>query len=624
MAPQPVLIKARTHRSYYRILGQIGQGQFGKVYCALHRQSGKLYALKDLEHKVFPTNKFLRELTYLVTLRHPNIVTCYAIEYHSRGRYLVMDYCESGTLRDLIDNEGEVSLLEKLKLIVDILAGLEHAHRSQIIHCDIKPENILLKLTTTGWEAKISDFGIAQLTEVTGNPNFGRGYTGSPAYMAPERFYGKFSATSDLYAVGILLYELILGYRPFTGLPGQIQSAHLNQRVSIPENFPVLIRPILSKSLEKLPQKRFPDAGAMKEALQVAIQKLKTESSLRVFFQTVDRPLRYHSFSQITSETITSPVHHLSVFQEQVYLSLDKQLLGRTYQDKALNGDRVNQWEINLAEPVVTLQSHQQGSFAVTRSLGKITDSEKFTYHLYQFPKSPSPHTVEAQPLGTWQVSKLACCFDPLGTWFGLVTPRHDKETRGSFQLLKLPQLQPVSVAHNSLFPSQLITVDHAHGLAVFLAQTNTRQATVFRLFNRRGNFFSAFTLPTLLTALTLNTRTHNHLFGLELNHKNIGLLIRLRPLKAIRIALNLEPVFILSYSWGYLLADHQGNFHLLDAEGYHIGEFNLNEKITAIAAVGESRCLVATWSGTQGNIKLIDLGSNIQQVIDQLFDNRK
>lgn len=623
MSLQSLLIKRHTHRSYYRILGQIGQGQFGKVYCALHRQSGKLYALKDLEHQVFPTNKFLRELTYLVTLRHPNIVTCYAIEYHSRGRYLVMDYCEGGTLRDLMDNEGEVSLLEKLNLIVDVLAGLEQAHRSQIIHCDIKPENILLKLTATGWATKISDFGIAQLTEITGNPNFGRGYTGSPAYMAPERFYGKFSVSSDLYAVGILLYELIVGHRPFTGLPGQIQSAHLNQRVPIPESFPELIRPIISKSLEKLPQKRFSDAGAMKEALQTAIQKLKTEESPRAFFQTVDRPLRHHSFSQIASETITSPVHHLSIFQQQLYISLDKQLLCRTYKDEELNGDRVNEWAINLSDPIVALHSYKQGAFAVTRSSLKVKNFEKFAYHLYQFPQT-SPQTVEQKPLGSWEVSKLACCFDPLGHWLGLVTPRPDKEARGSFQLLKLPQLQPVSVAHNSLFPSQLIAVDHAHGLAVFLAQTKSRQATVFRLFNRRGDLFSAFTLPILLTTLTLNTRTHNHLFGLELNHKNIGLLIRLRPLKAIRIALNLEPAFILSYSWGYLLADHQGNCHLLDADGFHIGEFNLNEKITAIAAVGESRCLVATWSGTQGNIKLIDLGSNIQEVIDQLVDNDK
>ena len=221
MSSQPDLVgKFSPQRSHYRILGLIGQGQFGRVYCALHRQSGRIYGLKDLEHKVFPTNKFLRELAYLVTLRHPNIVTCYAVEYHARGRYLVMDYCEGGTLRDLMDNEGEVSLLQKLTLITDILAGLEHAHKSQIIHCDIKPENILLKVTATGWEAKISDFGIAQLTAVTGNPNFGKGYTGSPAYMAPERFYGKFSIASDLYAVGILLYELMVGDRPFSGLPG--------------------------------------------------------------------------------------------------------------------------------------------------------------------------------------------------------------------------------------------------------------------------------------------------------------------------------------------------------------------------------------------------------------------
>ncbi|MFM7383316.1 MAG: serine/threonine-protein kinase, partial [Microcystaceae cyanobacterium] len=192
--PRPLTI---AYPSHYRLLGQIGQGQFGRVYCAIHRHTGRLYALKDLEHKVFPTNKFLRELTYLVTLRHPHIVTCHAVEYYAGGRYLVMDYCEGGTLRDLIAGEGTLILPKKIQLIQEILAALGQAHQANIIHCDIKPDNILLLSSAQGWHVKVSDFGIARLAEITGNRNYGKGYTGSPAYMAPERFYGKFSPASD-------------------------------------------------------------------------------------------------------------------------------------------------------------------------------------------------------------------------------------------------------------------------------------------------------------------------------------------------------------------------------------------------------------------------------------------
>ena len=157
-------------KSRYRIIGQIGQGQFGRVYCAVEKKTGRIFALKDLEHRVAPTNKFLRELTYLVLLRHPNIVACHAVEYHAGGRFLVMDYCEGGTLRDLMNGDGELGLAGKIHLIYQVLLGLDHAHQRQIIHCDLKPENILLIPRHAGWHAKITDFGIARLTEITGNP----------------------------------------------------------------------------------------------------------------------------------------------------------------------------------------------------------------------------------------------------------------------------------------------------------------------------------------------------------------------------------------------------------------------------------------------------------------------
>ena len=151
-------------RSRYRIIGQIGQGQFGRVYCALDSSTGKVYAIKDLDHRVFPTNKFLREVSYLVMLRHPNVVACHALEYHAGGRYLVMDYCEGGTLRDIIEGDGELCLAGKIDLIYQILLGLDQAHKYNIIHCDLKPDNILLIPRHQGWQVKVSDFGIARLT----------------------------------------------------------------------------------------------------------------------------------------------------------------------------------------------------------------------------------------------------------------------------------------------------------------------------------------------------------------------------------------------------------------------------------------------------------------------------
>ncbi|MGL4376878.1 MAG: protein kinase domain-containing protein, partial [Microcoleaceae cyanobacterium] len=122
--------------SKYRILGLVGQGQFGRVYCASVRRiagkdpgsTTKLVALKELSHQRAPTSEFLRELWFLITLQHPNIVTCRALEHTATGRYLVMDYCEGGTLRALMEQERPLRLMEGLELILGVLGGLEYAH----------------------------------------------------------------------------------------------------------------------------------------------------------------------------------------------------------------------------------------------------------------------------------------------------------------------------------------------------------------------------------------------------------------------------------------------------------------------------------------------------------------
>ena len=251
--------------SKYRILGLVGRGQFGKVSCARMRDTGKLVALKELEHQRFPTSKLLRELRFLLTLQHENIVTCSALMHHQNYRYLVMDYCEGGTLRDLMSHSKTLSVQQCFDLIHDILLGLEHAHAANIIHCDIKPENILLKITANGWLAKISDFGIAKLSQEIGTDS---NNSGSPGYMAPERFYGQFSAGSDIYAVGIILYELLVGKRPFTGMPTELMNAHLNHRIVIPDSLPRSLAKIITRSLDKLPKRRYISASEMRQDLE--------------------------------------------------------------------------------------------------------------------------------------------------------------------------------------------------------------------------------------------------------------------------------------------------------------------------------------------------------------------
>ncbi|MES1024250.1 serine/threonine-protein kinase [Gloeocapsa sp. BRSZ] len=253
--------------SQYQIIDLLGQGQFGRVFRAVHIPTGRLVALKELEKKRFPTYKFLRELQFLTKLQHPNIIGCQAIEHTEEGRYLVLDYWNRGDLRHFMQSNHSLSLIQSLKIITDVLSGLEYAHSCGVVHCDIKPENILLHQNETGWIACLADFGIARLSQ----ENYPQINLGSPAYMAPEQFYGQFLPASDLYAVGVVLYEMLLSSRPFSGSPGELMSAHLTQSAKLPNTIPFLIRSIISTALQKLPTRRFSSATEMLKSVQLAL-----------------------------------------------------------------------------------------------------------------------------------------------------------------------------------------------------------------------------------------------------------------------------------------------------------------------------------------------------------------
>ncbi len=266
----------------YTLMGLVGIGQFGKVYCARQRSTGELVALKELPGHYFPTHAFLRELRYLLSLDHEHITHCLALKHTREGRYLVLEYCEGGTLRDFMSPQAPMTYAQILDYVQQILSGLAHAHDQGVIHCDIKPENILLKPVAETWVLKLTDLGIAR-HQVLHSHSIAA--TGSPAYMAPERYYGQVFPASDLYAVGVILYELLVGHRPFSGSPQQLMYAHLNQSVQMDPLIPVALRPILEKALRKLPSRRFHHAADMSAALELVAPALHEPIHCWVFPQ---------------------------------------------------------------------------------------------------------------------------------------------------------------------------------------------------------------------------------------------------------------------------------------------------------------------------------------------------
>ena len=554
--------KSTSQFSKYRILGLVGRGQFGKVLCARMRDTGKLVALKELEHKRFPTSKLLRELRFLLTLQHENIVTCTALMHHQNYRYLVMDYCEGGTLRDLMNHSKTLSVQQCLDLINEILLGLEHAHGENIIHCDIKPENVLLKITSKGWQAKISDFGIARLSQEIGSDS---NNTGSPGYMAPERFYGQFSAGSDIYAVGIILYELLVGKRPFSGMPNELMNAHLNQRISIPERLPQSLAKIITKSLEKLPKRRYTSAQEMRQDLEA---------------------IRSEDFSQIQTG-LDAESCTIALFSQKsqhfAQKKTDSKIIGLVGAEKSRfysTSSFLLHWHslsLDQSEQIAKSEYDIEAIAFARKTLFAITNRV-----IYQFGQGkPKSLHHSAQPF-KWAIS-------PHGDWFAISTGKQ-------LEIRNLVYNRAMRLEFATRDLSCIIAFDQHHLLAIAnKPETNESRAIVI---SRRCNVMYRLALPIEI-ASGIATFTHNRVLLLEAgNHKNIFLL-DLTPYRLIRIPLEYAALIMVATPWGYAITanynDDQTILMLLDLRGNNINNLIIDGEVTAIAPVDINLLAIAT-----------------------------
>jgi len=638
-------LDAELRRSKYRLLGLVGQGQFGRVYCASHRKTGKLVALKELSKDRFPTNKFLRELRFLVSLQHPNIVACHALEHIQTRRYLVMDYCEGGTLRSLLESEYQLHPALCLSLIQDILTGLDHAHQHQIIHCDIKPENILLSIHANGWMAKISDFGIARLsqelsTEVVGN-------TGSPAYMSPERFYGQNSFTADLYAVGILLYELFTGHRPFSGTPIELMSAHLNKPVTIPETIPEPLHPIILTALQKLPARRYQSASEMLAALQDAETTIREMMSsawveapllkaMKLSVKPVDQYL--HQLTLVTEIHQILPIATETISDESPQPESDRaDIEGQSSRIQVLlvSGKRVIRQSlitasastlqtlvvtntVRLLEPLDELLSHPNGYLAIAqRSIYRLSPN------LFQTRQIEPEGHLRSQLLESSTTSAVPELVAEFGRAFiAAIAPSHDwmvtaKNTRkGSIECVEIWRLgaapaivKRIKTPNQHLF--RLIALDNRHFVTCSHVADCLTDAYIngvlIKTYTRRGNEIGSLTLPLPLHKVLTITADYK-ILATEPGNSNTILLLHLKPLQIRRISLESEPIRAVVVEWGYVVVSENGLVTLLNSYAEPIACFRGPTNVTAIAVVDSYTLLLATWHSQQGCLYTVDL----------------
>ncbi|GCE46902.1 serine/threonine-protein kinase [Thermosporothrix hazakensis] len=261
----------------YKIIRMLGSGGFADVYLGEHSYLNTQAAIKMLQTRLASeqVQPFLNEARTVANLSHPHIVKVldFGIDTESKYPYLVMTYAPNGTLRQRHPHGTRLSPTEVLSYLRQLGPALQYAHERKLIHRDIKPENMLI-----GADGSIllGDFGIAVATQSSryqGKQEVG----GTVAYMAPEQIQGKAVAASDQYALAIVVYEWLVGQRPFTGSFAEIGSQHLftappSIREKVPEITPQ-IEAVVLKALSKKPEDRYPSIQAFVSAFEKAYQE---------------------------------------------------------------------------------------------------------------------------------------------------------------------------------------------------------------------------------------------------------------------------------------------------------------------------------------------------------------
>lgn len=266
----------------YRIVDLLGRGGMALVYRGHDDELDRPVAIKLLADNLAADEssrrRFLREARLAARLTHPNIVQVYDSGEDGGRPYIVMEYVDGETLGDLLQRQGTLPPAEAIRLALQACAGLAHAHREGLVHRDIKPQNLLLRRDGT---LKIADFGIARSAHGTRLTEIGS-ILGTAAYLAPEQAAGEdVAAPADLYALGVILYQMLTGRTPYTAdtltllLVRQQEQPIRPVREVAPETPPAL-EDVVMRCLARIPGYRPPSAAALGGQLRTASSELPT------------------------------------------------------------------------------------------------------------------------------------------------------------------------------------------------------------------------------------------------------------------------------------------------------------------------------------------------------------
>ncbi|RME91233.1 MAG: serine/threonine protein kinase [Anaerolineae bacterium] len=273
----------------YQLLEELGTGGMAVVYRARDRMLEREVAIKvlreDYSRSTAFQERFRQEARAAANLSHPNIVTVHDFGFHAGQLYIVMELVPGTDLKSLIKQRGRFSIEEAIPLIVQACAGIGYAHRAGLVHCDVKPHNMLV---TPDRRLKVTDFGIARALATIHPEEQADVVWGSPQYFSPEQAAGRPpSPASDVYSLGVVLYEMLTGSLPFVASSAEeLARLHLEAdpipiREFLPE-IPETLEQIVMKVLSKEPSARYRTADQLGRVLMRFGLPQETPPSLRL------------------------------------------------------------------------------------------------------------------------------------------------------------------------------------------------------------------------------------------------------------------------------------------------------------------------------------------------------
>ncbi|HUS30183.1 MAG TPA: serine/threonine-protein kinase [Kofleriaceae bacterium] len=313
----------------YVVNAPIGDGAMGTVYRAKHARVGRDFAIKVLHRSLMKDPKavkrFSREAELAGRLRHQNVVSVVDVGLTYNGlRYMAMELAPGTSLGHIL-LDGPLSETRTLDIAKQLCAGLAHAHELGLIHRDFKPDNVLVEHAKGGREvARIVDFGVAILREDVGDSDGDRLTTkglvvGTPHYMAPEQARGvAFDHRVDIYALGLIMYEMLSGVLPFEGTGVEVAHAHVSSpppplRERAPDcHIDADLEAIVMRMLAKDPSDRYDNADEVLQALQ-GLERRRSSPRNRIVTDVVAPISRAHSVSDVAALIVTEQVEPLAL-----------------------------------------------------------------------------------------------------------------------------------------------------------------------------------------------------------------------------------------------------------------------------------------------------------------------